>query len=71
MCGQQLMSVSVVLTIVMTTHGDLLTVKCYLFKFDSTVLNYFFPYESDIKERRSEGDGNTFGIRRFCLLLSS
>jgi len=44
------MSVSVVTTIVMTTHGDLLTVKCYLFKFDSTVLNYFFPYESVIKE---------------------
>jgi len=54
------MSISVVPTIVMTTHGDLLTVKCYLFKFDSTVLNYFFPYESDIKERRSEGDENTF-----------
>ena len=58
-------------TIVMTTHGDLLTVKCYLFKFDSTVLNYFFPYESDIKERMSEGEGNTFGIRRFCLLRSN
>ena len=65
------MSISVVPTIVMTTHGDLLTVKCYLFKFDSTVLNYFFPYESDIKERRSGGDGNTFGIKIFGLLLSS
>jgi len=44
MCGQQLMSVSVVPTIVMTTHGDLLTVKCYLFKFDSAVLEVMLAF---------------------------
>ena len=47
MCGQQLMSVSVsgsVPTIVMTMHGDLLTVKCYLFKFDSALLEVMLAF---------------------------
>ena len=38
------MSVSVVPTIVMTTHGDLLTVKCYLFKFDSALLEVMLAF---------------------------
>jgi len=42
MCGQQLMSVSVVPTIVMTTHGDLLTVKCYLLNLIQLYLITFF-----------------------------